>query len=125
MNYSFSWHSFEFRHSNWYNEGTFTLLEKNNIILCIANSPSFPKIEHLTTDFCYIRFHGGKELYSSEYSQSELALWSEKSCQFMEKAPTLLAYFNNDAQGFAVKNARQFREMVCNNIQSLGIRDQD
>ena len=105
-------HSMEFRHKTWFQEETYVILKKNNINLCIADSPRWPCEEIVTSDFLYLRFHGGKTLYGSEYSQDELMQWSQKARNLSKRKRLLFAFFNNDAFGFAVKNALVFKELI-------------
>jgi uncharacterized protein YecE (DUF72 family) len=58
-----------------------------------------------------LRFHGGELLYSSDYSEKELKEWAEFAREF-KKNKDIFAFFNNDAQGFAIKNAIRFRELL-------------
>ena len=64
--------AFEFRNESWFDEKIYSLLKKYNSVLVIADSPRYPLEEILTADFVYVRFHGGKVLYGSEYSKKEL-----------------------------------------------------
>lgn len=111
-NYSFCLHSFEFREKTWFNPETYSLLKENNMNLCLADSPDFPSEETITSSFLYLRFHGGKILYGSEYSEKELNQWADKAKKLRKKNGLLLAFFNNDAYGFAVKNALRFTEIL-------------
>lgn len=104
--------SMEFRHDSWFNDKTYKLLEENKINLCIADSPRWPAAEIITSDFLYLRFHGGQTLYGSEYSEEELKRWAKKAKAWLKKTNCLFAFFNNDAQGFAVKNAKRFRKLL-------------
>ena len=105
-------HSMEFRHESWFNNQTYEILEKNNVNLCIADSPRWPCEEIITSDFLYLRFHGGGVLYGSEYSEDELKQWSKKAKTWSKKVNLLFTFFNNDAYGFAVKNAKRFKELL-------------
>jgi len=105
-------YSFEFRHQSWFNQLTYKLLKENKMNLCIADSPNFPSQEVITTDFVYLRFHGGRILYGSNYSSQELLSWAEKTKKWLKKAKLLFAFFNNDAYGFAVKNAQEFKKLL-------------
>ena len=58
-----------------------------------------------TTDFAYIRFHGSTGLYSSCYSDDELADWAKRLANLAADLKAVYIYFNNDAEAFAVKNA--------------------
>jgi len=70
------------------------------------------EVEGLTTDFTYLRLHGGEVLYGSYYSDKELKQWAEKIKDWRKKGKTLFVYFNNDAYGFAVKNALTLKKLV-------------
>ena len=111
-NYSRFSHSFEFRNESWFTKSIYELLNKENINLCIADSPRFPAHEILTSSFIYLRFHGGKILYGSEYSKKELKTWAEKAKRWLKDKETLFVFFNNDAYGFAVKNALRFNKLI-------------
>jgi len=58
-----------------------------------------------TADFGYIRFHGKEGLYSSSYSDAELAEWARKLADLARDLKAMYIYFNNDVEGYAVKNA--------------------
>lgn len=106
--------AFEFRNQSWFNEELYQLLKEKNFSLCIADSPLWPLTEVITANFIYLRFHGGKVLYGSEYSRTELENWALKVKEWIKryKIQNIFAYFNNDASGFAVKNALIFRELL-------------
>ena len=102
--------AFEFRHKTWFDKEVYALLKKYNACLCIAHSARFPCVKEITADFLYLRFHGQESLYSSNYSDKELKDWSVFAKQY--KLKDIFAFFNNDAQAFAVKNALVFRELL-------------
>ena len=105
-------HTFEFRHESWFNDEVYALLRDRNHSLCIAHSPGWPMVKEVTADFVYLRFHGGERLYGSNYREDELRGWAENARKWMREERDIYAYFNNDAQGFAVKNALRFRELI-------------
>ena len=104
--------TFEFRHKSWFCPELFNILKDYNFSLCIAHSKRWPYIEKTTANFIYLRFHGGKELYGSNYSDRELKYWTDKSKDWLEEGRSIYAYFNNDAYGYAVKNALKFKELL-------------
>lgn len=98
----------EFRHPTWFSEDVYQILKKQkNISLCLADSPQWPFKEIITGDFVYIRMHGGKILYTSNYSEKELKDWAKKIKKYLKQNLDVYVYFNNDAQGFAIKNAKE------------------
>lgn len=108
-------YAFEFRNESWFQKETYQLLEKFGAALCIADSPRYPCVLKITAPFTFIRMHGGKILYASEYSIEELSLWSERIKKFIEQNIKVFVYFNNDAYGYAVKNAQQLIELLKEN----------
>jgi len=112
-------HAFEFREGSWFTKQIYQLLNKYKAGFVIPDSPQFQfstlnLASHLTSgklEFYYIRFHGSSELYSSEYTKEELKNWSLKIKKMLKKGD-VYCYFNNDAQGFAVKNAMELKEIL-------------
>jgi uncharacterized protein YecE (DUF72 family) len=104
--------AFEFRDESWLADDILVILKKKNCALCIQDSPYWPSREATTADFIYLRFHGGKMLYTSNYSDKELKNWAVKIKNWLSQGLDVFAYFNNDAMGYAVKNAKTLEEMV-------------
>ena len=113
-------HVIEFRHKSWIDEGVFDILRRHNVGLCVFDMPGFSCPLVATTDFTYIRFHGSEGLYSSRYSDKQLAEWAQKIARLGRNGKASYMYFNNDAMAFAVENAITLR----NFLQSLGSRSQ-
>ncbi len=100
-------HAFEFRHPSWFCPEVYALLEKNNFALCIADAPRWPTARLATADFVYIRFHGSEKLYASSYTRQQLEDWAAQISRWLAEGRDVYAYFNNDAEGHAVANARE------------------
>ncbi len=105
-------HAFEFRHPSWFCPVVLETLKEHNYSLCISHSNRWPFPEIITANFIYLRFHGGERLYSTNYSEDELKYWADKCKLWQEMGKNIYAYFNNDACGYAVKNAYQFKKLV-------------
>lgn len=105
-------HVFEFRHESWFCQEIYDLLKKCHFSLCIAHSDRWPCIDEVTADFIYLRFHGGQTLYGSDYSDEELLVWAVKGRNWLSQGRDVYAYFNNDAHGFAIRNALTFRDLL-------------
>ncbi|MGB2762236.1 MAG: DUF72 domain-containing protein [Minisyncoccales bacterium] len=106
--------AFEFRHPSYCDEKVYKLLKKYNCAWVISDSPSFPilqlssgqEAEQITADFIYIRMHGSKILFSSKYTAQELKNLVQKIKRWQKQVLDIYVYFNNDAFGYAVENAK-------------------
>lgn len=99
----------EFRDKSWWDDKTYEILSKNKIGFCSISAPKLPEELIKTADFVYIRFHG-KIWYRYNYSKEELYLWIDKISK--TDAKECYVYFNNDFEGFAPKNALEFKELL-------------
>ena len=105
-------HAFEFRDESWLCREAIRILEEFNFALCIAHGSGLPPVQAVTSDYVYLRLHGGEVLYGSSYSDKELKDWAGRIENWRAKGKTVFVYFNNDAYGFAVKNALALKKMV-------------
>jgi uncharacterized protein YecE (DUF72 family) len=104
--------AFEFRHASWFTDEIYRLLSDHGAALCIADSPKYPRREIATTTFMYIRYHGRSKLFASNYTKSDLSQEAEKIRRYLHEGQDVYAYFNNDAKGYAVANARMLTTMI-------------
>jgi len=104
--------AWEFRHPSWFTEEVYALLRERGACLCVADSPRFPCCREVTASFAFVRLHGGRELYGSEYSRKELAGWAGWIRSRLEEGVSVFIYFNNDARGYAVTNALALKQMM-------------
>lgn len=102
---------FEFRHESWFEKEIYALLRQHNAALCIADSPPYPRRDDVTADFVYIRFHGRTDLFASKYTDAELAEEAKRIRRYLRDGLDVYVYFNNDALGHAVANARTLRRL--------------
>lgn len=102
----------EVRHKSWLQDKVIEDIRSYGIALCVSHSRGrFPYMEAVTSHFAYVRLHGPDKLYSSEYSSEELERWAHIIRTW--RVPTFV-YFNNDFQGFAVKNALELKRLFEN-----------
>lgn len=104
------YHVFEFRHDSWFDDKVYSLLRKYRVGLCMYDMPGFSTPLMATSDIAYIRFHGSYQLYGSCYSEKELEVWARKITGLGSKV--VFAYFNNDAEGFAIRNALTLKNLL-------------
>ena len=105
-------HAFEFRHSDWGRKETWEILQRHKAAVVFQDFPEWPIFEEVTAPFVYLRFHGKESLYSSCYTEKELKSWAEKIKNWQKRGLDVYAYFNNDALGHAVKNAKKLERLV-------------
>ncbi len=102
----------EFRHKSWWTDEAAKLLRRHDVAFVAVSHPRLPPDVFVTTDFIYVRFHGlGKQLYRYNYSDEELEEWVERVRPYL-KSSSVYAFFNNDWEGHAIRNARRFAEML-------------
>jgi len=71
----------EVRHETWMAEESLTLMTKYDIAFVISQSGvKFPYAETMTSRNIYIRFHGHKELYASDYTENYMRLTTPIRC---------------------------------------------
>lgn len=100
----------EVRHPSWEHQKAIDILRDHNIALCVSDTAGrYPYIEENTASFVYIRLHGSKQLYASEYSEVELQAYARK---IKEWAKDIFLYFDNDYGGYAIRNAKRLNEIL-------------
>jgi uncharacterized protein YecE (DUF72 family) len=103
---------FEFRHDSWYCEDTYKLLDKFNISFCVHDLIGKESPRIVTGDVAYIRFHGTEGRYSGSYSKAQLHAWARWLKEQASRVHSIYAYFNNDADGHAINNAKTLKEQL-------------
>jgi uncharacterized protein YecE (DUF72 family) len=99
-------HCFEFRHPSWFERTVLELLREHGVALVIGDHPQRPfQPLELTADWTFVRFHYGRRGRNGNYSTRELQTWKRRLAAWRSRVE-VFAYFNNDWQGFAPRNAR-------------------
>jgi uncharacterized protein YecE (DUF72 family) len=105
-------HAFEFRHPSWFAEPVYALLREHGAALVVGDHPERPWIPLVTTaDWTYLRFHHGRRGRRGNYSETELREWAARIAD-LRRSTEVLAYFNNDWEAFAPRNAARLRELL-------------
>jgi uncharacterized protein YecE (DUF72 family) len=106
-------HCFEFRHASWFVEPVYELLRKHGAALVIGDRPEVKEFQahELTTDWTYVRFHYGSRGRRGNYSESELEEWAGRFENWRREVE-IFAYFNNDWEVFAIRNALWLRKRL-------------
>ena len=100
----------EARHASWCTEKALATLERNHIAWCISDTAGrYPYLETATAAFIYIRLHGSRTLYASEYTEDELCAWAQKIKAWGKET---YVYFDNDAMAYAPHNALRLSALL-------------
>ena len=106
-------HCFEFRHASWFTSEVFGLLHTFGVALVLGDDPRRPLPPHeLTADWTFLRFHHGHRGRRGNYSETELRAWAERIAA-MRRTVEVHAYFNNDWEAFAVRNAQRLKRLLA------------
>ena len=105
-------HCVEFRHASWFVPEVYDLLRRHGTALVISDDPERPFQSHeITTSWTYIRFHRGNRGRRGNYSERELEEWKGRIAGWREEVE-VFAYFNNDWEAFAPRNALWMAERL-------------
>ncbi len=95
----------EFRHRSWWDGRVYDAFRDAGAIFCSCSGPRLPDELVKTADDVYVRFHGTSKWYRHDYTKAELAVWADRIRA--SGAKRVWAYFNNDWDGHAIRNARE------------------
>jgi uncharacterized protein YecE (DUF72 family) len=105
----------ELRDPSWLHDDTFDVLRRHGAALCVHDLLA----DHpwaRTTDWAYVRFHGPDALnakYQGEYTGRRLWRPAERMAAWLEEGSDVYAYFNNDYEGYAVRDAAWLRKRLA------------
>jgi uncharacterized protein YecE (DUF72 family) len=106
-------HAFEFRHESWFCPPVLQLLRDAGAALVLADDARGQLPDSgATTGWRYLRFHYGHRGRRGNYSPSEIARWAHLLRGWREEGD-VYAYFNNDWESFAVRNAEQLEQRLA------------
>ena len=98
-------HAIEFRHDSWISDRVFNVLSEQDVAYCIVSAPGLRTHIKSTAPFSYIRFHGIDDWYSYDYSDKDINWWAQQISKLRKKGKAGYAYFNNDFEACAIRNA--------------------
>jgi uncharacterized protein YecE (DUF72 family) len=102
-------HAFEFRDPSWFHDDVYALLREHDVAAVIADDARRPlPVPPPTAGFGFVRFHYGARGRRGNYSDTELDAWTGHLARLAERGE-VFAYFNNDWEGFAPRNAQAVR----------------
>lgn len=104
-------HAIEFRHESWLDDGVFSALAERDVAMVNVSGETLRTVLVPTAPFVYARFHG-LPLYRGAYDERALEPWARYFREQLAEGRDCYAYFNNDAEGHAPRDARRLLAMV-------------
>ena len=105
-------HAIELRHRSWFTGEVAARMRAANVAVCMGDAPDFPMWKEVTSDLVYARLHGHTRKYHSSYSTPSLRRWAEDIERWLADGREVHVYFDNDAEGHAVRNAVALRAIL-------------
>ena len=102
----------EFRHPSWLCEEVYDVLSRHGAALVAVSSTIMPAVRRATAGFVYARFHGLAGGYGHSYTDDELAPWAEWLAAEAAAGRDGYAFFNNDAEAAAPRDAARLMELL-------------
>lgn len=103
----------EFRDDSWFRAEIREVLERRRAALCLADSPRRKQPMWRTTDWGFVRFHEGTGEHTPGYQRRALAGWVDTIARTWSGAEDVYVYFNNDAAGYAIRDAGTFGDLAA------------
>jgi uncharacterized protein YecE (DUF72 family) len=103
----------EFRDVSWYVPSVLELLERGPVALCLHDMRGSAPPPAPVGPLVYVRFHGPTGRYRGSYSPQFLTAWADRLVEWATEGRPVYAYFNNDADGHALKDAVRLHELVA------------
>ena len=109
------------RHELWFTDELRAMLTAHGAALCLADrrgplTPMWP-----TADWTYLRFHGGRASPRPCYGERALETWSTRVRDDWGPRADAFAYFNNDHQGCALRDAGTFGRLLARDGVDVGL----
>lgn len=101
----------EFRDSSWYVKEIKKMLVRHGVNFCIHDHGAAPSPTWVTGPAVYLRFHGpGENAYQGSYPSAFLKEKAGEIRSWAREGKSVFAYFNNDWEGQAVRNALELKK---------------
>ena len=103
----------EFRDPSWYTPRVLEILRDHDcaLVVAVGGALSTPLDLPPVGPFRYIRFHSGQ--HGIGLSDEDLAYWSGRIATDAAAGPDVYAYFNNDPEGYAVRDATALLRLLA------------
>jgi uncharacterized protein YecE (DUF72 family) len=112
--------AFEFRHRSWDTDAIRDRLDRAGAAWVLADRPGARVPMWVTGGWSYVRFHQGRPS-SPAYPRVKLRRWADRLAGL--PVEEVYAYFNNDPEGAAIRDASALRSMLAD--RGLRVRRPD
>jgi uncharacterized protein YecE (DUF72 family) len=103
----------EIRDRRWYGRRLSAALDEAGVALCLHDMAGSATRPEPIGPFAYVRFHGSGARYGGRYTSQRLAAWATRMAEWAASGRPVWAYFNNDIDGHAVRDADRLREFLA------------
>lgn len=100
------------RHASWFVDDVRAVLTERAAALCVADGGPVDMPAWRTTDWTYLRFHGGTGRPRSCYKRQELADLAAHLLDEGDPTEDAYCFFNNDTLGCALRDGRVFADLA-------------
>lgn len=123
-------HAIEIRHKSFANAEFVELLRRYQVAMVCADTPEWPRLMDITSDFVYCRLHGSEKLYANGYDDKSLDEWARRVVDWAQgrepedahrviesagpkrRARDVFVYFDNDLKVRSPVDAMALAERV-------------
>lgn len=105
-------HVFEFRDPRWFDDAIRKVLEQHKLAFCRHDHEGLSCPDWQTGRIAYLRYHGSKTTVDRGYSAHQLRQIASAVRDLSGPRRPIHVYFNNDANGCAVSNARDLSRLL-------------
>ncbi|AEJ61507.1 protein of unknown function DUF72 [Spirochaeta thermophila DSM 6578] len=100
-------YAIEVRHESWFDQDVYDLFSSYGVSFCIFHFHPLHAPWVVTSPTVYVRLHGALGRYRGSYSDEYLAELAEKMATWRGEGRDVFCYFDNDAEGHALHDARR------------------
>jgi uncharacterized protein YecE (DUF72 family) len=99
--------AFEFRHASWHDAEVFSLLEKRNAALCVAESEKMAAPVVATAEYGYLR------LRREDYGEGDIVRWAGVVREQVAKWKDVFVYYKHEEKGSGPQFALQLMKALA------------
>ncbi len=112
----------EVRNRKLLNDGFYSVLRDNDVVLAWVDSPFMPQFSEVTSDFIYVRWEGDRRhvkgtLGKVEVDRTErINAWAEKLKPFLEEDKEVFGYFSKFYSGYSPSDVEEFLGIIGTDV---------